>query len=136
MRGGRSPCVRTEEADSEPDPVDVCSRGVESGPGHSPGRVQRNWNSCDSRMEDERIEICAVGPHDRPRVFVYSDLREIVWVVQRCEDSLERRRAPNINLALGAIVESKAQSVEARLFHRYNTRNGHPLLQRGDRVER
>ena len=87
-------------------------------------------------MKHERIEIGAVRPYDRPRVFVHPDLGEIRGVAQRLEHAFKSGCTPNVDLTLHPVVESQTEAVGTGLLYKNDARNHHRLLQRGDRLER
>ena len=86
-------------------------------------------------VENIRIEVCPVGPHNCAEVGVESDLGKLFFVAERRKDSLRLDHASKIQIALDSIFEAKVDSV---LSKRSNFDNifQHPLPQRFDPDQR
>jgi hypothetical protein len=81
-------------------------------------------------VQDERVEVGAVGPYDRPQLVIHANLREVVGV----DKWLEHRAvqlAGEIYITGTAIAEAKPQPIVAKYLDRCDPRDIHsPILRK------
>ena len=82
----------------------------------------------DAAIENIGIEVRSVRPGYGAQVRNDADLREVGWVTQRLEDSLETEMGREIYHALNAVLEPKVQAIIAEGFYANNVHQ-HDLLQ-------
>jgi hypothetical protein len=86
-------------------------------------------------MQDERVEVGAIGPYDRSELIVHPNLRKEIGVGKRLEHRTVQL-SDEVDIAGTAIAEVEMQSVVAENFGRYDRYEVHdPILrQRVDRL--
>lgn len=86
-------------------------------------------------VQDKRIEVGAVGPHDRPQLIIHTSLREEAWVAERLEHGTVQLPG-EIDIARTAIAEAEPQSIVAENLDIRDPHKVHgPILrQRVDRL--
>jgi hypothetical protein len=88
-------------------------------------------------VQDKRIEVGAVGPHDRPQLIIHTNLREEARVSKRLEHGTVQLPG-EIDIARTAVAEAEPQPIVAENLDRRDPHEVHdPILrQRVDRLRR
>ncbi len=86
-------------------------------------------------VQDKRIEVRAIGPHNRPQLTIHTNLREKAWVSKRLKHGTMQLPG-EIDIAGAAIAEAEPQSIVAENLNGGDAHEvHHPILrQRIDRL--
>ena len=88
-------------------------------------------------VQDKRIEVSAVGPHNRPQLIIDTNLREEAWVGKRLEHGTVQLSG-EVDIARTAVAEAEPQPIVAENLDIRDPHEVHgPILrQRVDRLRR